>query len=88
MRHTEASLAILAEVDRASLLYPDWPVDPVHAAAVLAEESGETVQAALDYCYSDGELSRIQEEAIQAGAMAMRILMGLDNYERLTGYKK
>ena len=38
---------ILTELNRARTKFPTWPGDPIHAAAVVAEESGELVQASL-----------------------------------------
>ena len=86
MNTSDATMAILRELSRAKGKWPDWPIDPVHAVAVLAEESGELVQAALDYCYSGGDIDRIRDEAIQCGAMAVRVLEGLERYERRKGY--
>ena len=80
---------IICEYCRASKMYPAWPQDAVHAAAVLAEEAGEVVQAALDFNYkADGPSAlqvhreKIEEEAVQAGAMALRVLQGLAGYRQ------
>jgi hypothetical protein len=54
--------------------YPDWPVDIVHAAAVVAEESGELVQAALDWHYKGARIERTFEEAIHTIVTAVRFL--------------
>ena len=77
---------IQIELAGARLLWPAWPTDPIHAAAVLAEEAGELVQAANDFTYSNGSLEHMREEAVQVAAMAMRFLDGLDKYERRKGY--
>lgn len=37
---------IADEVDRATSKHPNWPDDAVHAAAILAEETGELVRSA------------------------------------------
>ncbi len=71
---------MLAELARAEAKHPHWPADPVHAAAILAEESGELTQAALDFYYGQGSLQRMKEEAIQCGAMALRFLENLGLY--------
>jgi hypothetical protein len=74
------------EILRAENLYPGWPADPVHAAAVVAEEAGELVKAALDYSYGKdggGPERDMRIEAIQTAAMAIRFLMGVGEYRRL-----
>ena len=69
---------ILLEMKRAEQLHPDWPSDPVHAAAIVCEESGELVQAALDYQYGRSpDTSKIRAEAVQTAAMALRLLRNL-----------
>lgn len=78
---------ILQELNRAKAKWGPWPVDPIHAASVLAEEAGELVQAANDYCYSGGSLEQMELEARQVGAMAVRFLEGLEKYKRVQGYE-
>ena len=73
---------IEAELARARAKFPGWPTDPVHAAAILAEEAGETVQAALGYTYEDGSAWQVQAEAVQAAAMAIRLLENMSEYRR------
>ena len=58
---------------RAKALH-NFPKDVVHQAAILAEESGEVVQAALDYHYHDGSPSRIIEECYDTIAVCIRII--------------
>ena len=38
---------ILDELERAEKKYTIWPSDPVHAGAIVAEESGELTRATL-----------------------------------------
>ena len=64
-----------AEMKRAERKHPGWPTDPVHAAAVLQEEAGELVQAALQFTYEGGSAEHMREEAVQVGAMALRFLL-------------
>lgn len=80
-------ITILAELESAREQHPGgvWKKtakgekapDPIHAAAVLAEEAGEVVQAALKYKYEKGQYYKIHKEAVQTGAMALRLLLAL-----------
>ena len=72
---------ILVEYLRARAKHPEWPTDPVHAAAVLGEESGELTQAALQFYYDDGNRGSMRREAVQCGAMSLRFLTHMLNYE-------
>ena len=78
MDHHEILVEIQSELDRARAKFPAWPDDKIHAAAILGEEAGELLQAALDYTYTNGEFERMREEAVQCGAMAIRFLLNLD----------
>ena len=41
----EDSIALIEEeLIRARDKFPKWPVDPIHAAAIVSEEAGELVQ--------------------------------------------
>lgn len=79
---------VLTELNRARTKFPTWPDDPIHAAAVVAEESGELVQATLQACYEQkrdepsfqAQLSKVRQEAIQTAAMAIRFLVSMDQY--------
>jgi len=42
------------ELKRARRLYPKYPTDCIHRAAIIAEEAGELVQAANDHRYPAG----------------------------------
>jgi hypothetical protein len=72
----KATYLLLKELNRAKRKFPDWPDDPIHAAAVLSEESGEVVKACLDYTYAKGSMDDIIKESVQTGAMAIRMLTG------------
>jgi hypothetical protein len=65
---------ILAELARARKKHPKWPADRIHQAAIVAEEAGELVQAAIDARYADGKQEDIDREAIHAAATALRLL--------------
>jgi len=84
----EVFAAIAAEVIAAEKKFPRWPDDEVHSAAIVCEEAGELIQAALDFYYCrclSGE--RMRREAIQTGAMAVRFLLAhdADDQHTLTG---
>ena len=78
---------ILYEVQKATAKFPTWPTDPLHALAVLGEEFGELTKEMLQMVYEPHKASKakIQAEAIQTAAMALRLLMSLDTYEYTPG---
>lgn len=70
-------LLIVKEYRRAKEKHQFWPADPIHAAAIVAEESGELIRAALQLGYEHGSKEDLQKEAIQTGAMCLRLLLNL-----------
>ena len=85
MNKADAMNLIYKEYEAAVEKHPDWPIDPIHAAAILAEEAGELVQACLDYVYRDSDGKAAIEEATQCGAMALRFLINRGSYKRVSG---
>lgn len=77
MNSKEIFQEVRKEISRAERKFPGWPEDPVHAAAILGEEAGEALQAALDYFYGRGDLETLKKELIQTAAMAFRFLLNL-----------
>ncbi|OWF73311.1 hypothetical protein B4902_08510 [Yersinia frederiksenii] len=73
---------IIHEAVRAADIHPKWPTDVVHAVSILTEESGELMKAAIEYHYNNGDIEAVREEAIQTGAMALRVLLNIDKYKR------
>ena len=71
---------IWQELDRAQSLHPHWPGhDLVHAAGIVAEESGELIRAALRHEYAEGgTLDDVRTEAVQTATTAIRLLMNLE----------
>ena len=71
---------IWQELDRAQSLHPHWPGhDLVHAAGIVAEESGELIRAALRHEYAEGgTLEDVRTEAVQTATTAIRLLMNLE----------
>jgi hypothetical protein len=71
---------VAKEVLSAEQMYPWWPRNPVHQAAIASEESGEVVKEVNNFYWRHGESSRasIYGEAIQAAAMWVRFAMYLE----------
>ena len=71
---------VLAELARAERLHPHWPGhDLVHAAGIVAEESGELMRAALRHEYAEGgTLEDVRTEAVQTATTCIRLLMNLE----------
>jgi hypothetical protein len=67
--------AMLMELEKATEKHPNWPKDKVHAAAIVTEESGELMRAALQFHYEEGRYYDMHKEAIQTGAMCIRFLI-------------
>lgn len=78
MKFLEISNLVLESLIKAKTKFPEWPIDPVHAAAIVVEEAGELQQAALQYCYEDGGIEQIKKEALHTAAMAFRILQNIE----------
>lgn len=66
--------AILQEVRSAEKKHPLWPNDIIHGVAIIAEESGEAVRAALNHEYSNGAMADIEKEIVQTAATCYRML--------------
>jgi NTP pyrophosphatase (non-canonical NTP hydrolase) len=78
-----ALAASMAALERASTKHPLWPTDPIHAAAILAEEVGELQREVLQLTYepAKGNPDRVREEALDLAAVALRFLISLDSYQ-------
>lgn len=87
MQTQKAMNLILNELKAAKEKWPNWVNDPIHAAGILNEESGELMQACLDFSYSNGGIEQIRKEAMQTGAMAIRFLENIDEYQRIQRYR-
>jgi hypothetical protein len=66
--------AILKELERAEKLHPTWPMSTVDQVAIMMEEAGESIRAALNYKYHGGSIDEVRTELIQTGAMCVRCL--------------
>lgn len=67
----ETSQFIMKELGKARQKHPNWPTDPVYAAAIVAEESGELVQAVLNR-----DTVNARKEAAHVVVTAIRFLEG------------
>ncbi len=77
MTHDEVLDLISYELKRAEKKHPGWPDDPVHGVAIIVEEAGEAMKAALDMYYRNGIVCDLRTELAQTGAMAIRALLHL-----------
>jgi len=78
MTEIEAITEMLQELERARLIHPRWPTDPIHQVAIMAEESGESVRAVNNLVYEGGSIYDLRDELIQTGAMVMRCLVEME----------
>lgn len=67
--------AIAAELKRATTKHPHWPQDMVYKAAIVQEESGELIRAAVQYEMEGGALTPIIEEAVQTASTCIRLII-------------
>lgn len=77
MTKDDAIAIVLDELRLAEAKHPSWPTDMIHAAAVVAEEAGELVQASIDHMYGGQCLEKLRTEAAQTAAMGIRFLLNL-----------
>lgn len=78
--------AIFHEYRAAKEKHPQWVSDPVHAAAIMGEEAGEAVQAALDFTYAGDLPDKFRKECAQTGAMAIRCIVNMAGYRPVTAH--
>ena len=72
---------IYSEVVKAEGKFPHWHKDIIHAAAVLCEESGELLQACINYHFGRGTIDEVEKEMAHTGAMVYRFGLHLENYK-------
>lgn len=80
-------LAIQRELANASKKHPKWPIDIIHASAIVSEESGELTRAALHFSYENGTIEDAKKEAVQTAVTAIRFLEGLEHYQIIRNHK-
>ena len=81
MKGEKAIDLIFDELAKAELKHPSFPKDPIHMAAIMAEEAGEAVKASIDMVYHSGNVADLMLEVAQTGAMAIRILMQFEEFD-------
>ena len=75
---TEAIIGdVCAELLRAETKYPAWPTDLIHQVAIMQEESGEAIRAALNNVYHGEPLADVRGELVQTAAMCLRCLKNM-----------
>jgi len=75
---------VVEEIEAAEAKFPQWPIDPVHAVAIINEEVGELTKAVFQASYdpiSIDQLIEIEEEALQVAAAALMFLKHTNKYE-------
>lgn len=72
---TAVVLEVLAELDRAKKLHPNFPAGIVRQVAIMAEEAGEAIREA-NRIEDDGigDLAELRTELIQTAAMCLRVI--------------
>jgi hypothetical protein len=74
---------VLDELKAARKKFNEWPLDPIHAYGVLAEECGELGKELMQLTYKPerSSMAAVRSEAVQTAAMALRFLQGLEKYK-------
>ncbi len=73
--------AILIESEKAETKHPEWPIDPVYAAAIIGEEYGEVMKEAVKLVGNepDADENKLKQELVQTAAMCLRAIWNLIN---------
>ena len=73
--------AIRREMTRAEEIHPNYPMDPLRQTALMCEEAGEALKAALDLTRPIGSATayrrRLRRETVQTAVMAIKLLEAL-----------
>ena len=64
----------MQELDRACEKHPQFPTDIIHQVAVVGEEAGEALRAAMNLAYEDGDVDELKKELVQTAASCIRVL--------------
>lgn len=68
---------IFNELKRAEEIHPSWPIDKIHAVAIIIEKVGAAMKEALDIELAGliKKHERLDRELIQSAAMCIRALI-------------
>ena len=80
----QTSVAVHRALEALEAAKRKWPgivTDPMHLAAILAEECGEVAAACHDFTYCQRSRDQIAMEAAQVAAVALRILENIELLE-------
>ena len=69
--------AIMHELARAEKKHPNFADGIIDKCAVVCEEAGELIRAALLHKYEGGSINEVETEAIQTACTAIRLLKNL-----------
>lgn len=82
MKETSRILTgIVHEYNKAKLKHPKWVTDILHADAIINKEKGELTKEILNLIYEDSNIEQVKKEAYQLGAMVLRFIENLENYD-------
>jgi len=77
---------IFRALNDATVRHPGWMRDPIHGAAVIAEEAGEICSVATDLVYNtlsveeqEWAWAHMREEIAQTAAVCLRMLMATED---------
>jgi len=82
-KYSRAFGKIIEAIFEAEEKHPGWPTDPIHATAIIAEESGELTKAAIDFYFkrNDNE-DEMMKEAAQTAAVLLRFMAEKGTYKQ------
>ncbi len=86
MKNEEIYKLVIEEVKRACNKWPDYYSDIIHATALINEEAGESIQAALDLTYANGNIELVKNEVIQTAAMCFRLLNNINSLKPVKNF--
>jgi NTP pyrophosphatase (non-canonical NTP hydrolase) len=75
-------IEMLYQHGKAIKKHPDFPKDVIHMVSIMAEEAGETIQAANDAVYHNGSLEDVKKEIYHTMATCIRCLDGIDSLQK------
>jgi hypothetical protein len=72
-------MLILRELDEACIEHPNYPLDNIYQAAIIAQQSGAVLQTCLNLKFSaKGKITVLQKELNKTASACIRMLIHLD----------